>query len=70
MPRIDSRTVLALAADQQQDWIDEEASCRIADGAAAAVAAVAAELETLAPGPLTADPAEFLELLESLAGPP
>lgn len=68
MQPIDADAVLELARAQQHDWIDADAAARIAVGATAAVAAVSAALRTVEPGLLVADGAEFLEVLEDLAG--
>ena len=69
MQEIDSNAVLALARAQGHDWIEEAAAQRIAAGATAAVAAVAASLRQIEPGLLVADPAEFRATLEALAEP-
>ncbi len=69
MHEIDSNSVLVLARAQGHDWVDEAAAQRIAAGAAAAIAAVAASLQQLETGLLVGDPAEFLATLEALAEP-
>lgn len=73
MQKIDAGTVLVLARAQGQHWIDATAAERIAAGATAAIAAIAAMSETLRnaeAGLLTTGSAAFLDVLESLADPP
>ena len=70
MSELDAMTVLQLARLQQQEWVDDAIARRIAAGAVAAVAAVTASLQEAAPGLLTRDPADFLPVLEALAGEP
>lgn len=72
MPPIDARAVLELARVLQQDWIDLAAAGRIAAGASAATAAVAAAapwLDAADAGLLTDDAADFRATLEALAEP-
>ena len=68
MRTLDSKTVLDLARQQQQPWIDEDVARRIAAGAAAAVEAVHEALAGVAPGLSASDPTDFLSMLEALAG--
>lgn len=67
MRPLESSTVLDLARQQQQSWVDEEVARRIAAGAAAAVAAVQEAMAGAEPGLLSSDAASFESLLESLA---
>jgi hypothetical protein len=68
MTRLDAATALDLARRQQQAWVDEAVAQRIAAGAAAAVEAVQAALAEAGPGLLSTDAADFLAVLEALAG--
>ncbi len=70
MRPLDVTTVLDLARLQQQSWIDPAVARRIADGAAAAVAAVQEALDDVEPGLLSSDAADFEGLLEALAEDP
>jgi hypothetical protein len=68
MRPLEPTTVLDLARQQQQSWIDEDVAQRIAAGAAAAVDAVRVVLADTPPSLLVDDSAGFLATLEALAG--
>jgi hypothetical protein len=68
MGSLDAMTVMDLARLQRQSWVDEAVALRVAAGAAAAVAAVNDALADAEPGLMTSDAADFLAVLEALAG--
>ena len=70
MNKIDVDALIALVRAQGHEWLDPVAAERIATGAAAAAAGVAASLRQVAPGLLVEDAGDFAATLEALAGQP